>query len=174
MPKIIFLLLFSFLFTSVFAQEIAAQKLTWEEKLDYAKEGGYENILKDIGLTLVKYQLNEVLSPELVQEKEIDSTTVLVIPQAPESGYDVKFIVGTYSDKEVINKLNEDRSKVLSLYKNKQLSVVDLYWEYKGKFYVTHCLVDEGSNEIVYDDFISFIFVVTKEEVHKLTEGNSL
>lgn len=137
---------------------------TWQQQLDNLVNGRIElNYIREQGLRLINYKI--------IESENIDKNTPLtaksLIAFYNDNSQINSFIIAPISDIElkhptIKESINEFKKILLQNYSAPDLIAVQLTWSYEGYNFETVCWVTE--KEIIYDDILSNIRIVTVEE----------
>lgn len=137
---------------------------TWQQQLDDLVNGRIElNFIREQGLTLISYKIIE--ANDIDKNKPL--TTKSLIAFYNDNSQINNFIIAPISDIElkhhkIKESLNKFKKNLLQDYSVSDLLAVQLTWSYNGYNFETICLVSE--KEIVYDDILSNIRIISAEE----------
>lgn len=138
------------------------EKKLWEHQLDYAME---HNAVVDYPLKMLGYKYLQIISSEVDVTKYLNfiysNDSYLAINS---SRTDDNFEV--FSRQELIDGCAEQGLDAVEQFKKhrEQVSnyitigsthIVEIYWNYKGKDFITWALVDEGDKGVIYDNVAS-------------------
>lgn len=152
--------------TDSFSSDLAAQQkaaslsLSWEKGLSRCIRFSGP-ILQKYGLSLIDYQLSDVVGSDEIN-KGIASDTRIPVYDNTEDWND--FTIRLFGDVDVNTRQKYLERKILDIEQNElsDLAVVKLTWNYNGECFETQCYVSD--TEVIYDPvFSNFHFISFSE-----------
>ena len=135
---------------------------TWQEMMDYFKDGAGVNWYGSQGLKIVSY---EQLGTVRVNEELLSSMAGCVSPVYD----DDNLLVSISSVSELVENKQEQylstRKAYLSLYQGENLGEISVKWDYKGQIITTKAYV--STSIVVYDDLMTNVYGVETKSVVK-------
>ncbi|WP_380906609.1 hypothetical protein [Sphingobacterium chuzhouense] len=145
---------------------------SWEEQLDFIRQGGYKGVLNSSDLSLVSYKLvDEKQTPNLEEFKKMPVTIISVNDQRKIP------IIMKIPEKSKLSIYYNTRKRTMIDYYDEldaNLRLVKLVWKYQETEFHTYCVVSEIKNTIIYDDILSNAFVTESTITSSAREYDSV
>ena len=149
-------------------QKATSLSLSWEDGLAGSIRFSGP-ILQKYGLSLIDYQLLDVIHSEGISTSIASDTRVPVYDNVEDWN---DFTIQLFSDVDVKTQQRYASRKVLDIEQNEacDLAVVKLTWNYKGERFETKCYVSD--TDVIYDPiFSNFQFITFSDGSQLLAPG---
>jgi len=142
---------------------------SWQSQLDFIKQGGFNGIFTNSDLKLISYETSQPKIGLTLDEFRHKAVSMIAI--------DDKRGINVLEDFEAgVNAYyNGLKNNIINYYDSldMRLGVVKLNWKYKDRKLQTYCVVSDALGAIIYDDFLSNIFIVSSYKGRDVyLEGN--
>ena len=135
---------------------------TWQEMMDYFKDGAGVDWYGSQGLKIVSYEL---MGTVRVNDALLSSTSGYFYPIYNDDNQMVSISPVSGLTAEMQERYISIRKEYLSLYQGENLGVVSIRWDYNGQIITTKAYV--STSIVVYDDIMCNVYTVEIKSVSK-------